>query len=123
MAVFHRRPVPFAAVLTVAAAMTAAPAAGAAPSSFRTSFETTDPAPTWENTPETPAKGVVPGAGEITPTAATDHDLATTWQVPSAHGTLTADLSGTYKYFKLDLAAAPGAAKTSVAEVELLGHR
>ncbi|MBB4683143.1 GH92 family glycosyl hydrolase [Amycolatopsis jiangsuensis] len=31
--------------------------------------------------------------------------------------------SGTYRYYRLDLAAASGAAKTSVAEVELLGHR
>lgn len=83
MAVFRRRLVPFAAVLAVAATTTAAPPAGAAPSSFRTSFEAADPAPTWQNTAET----------------------------------------ATYKYFKLDLTAAPGAAKTSVAEVELLGHR
>ncbi|WP_326954343.1 hypothetical protein [Amycolatopsis sp. NBC_01286] len=87
----------------MAAAMIAAPAASAAPSSFRTSFETTDPAPTWENT--------------------LDRRQAQTFPWRQETRVFTPAQNGTYKYFKLDLAAAPGAAKTSVAEVELLGHR
>jgi predicted alpha-1,2-mannosidase len=35
----------------------------------------------------------------------------------------TPSQSGTYRYYRLDVAAAPGAAKTSIAELELLGHR
>ncbi|GLY43267.1 alpha-1 2-mannosidase [Amycolatopsis sp. NBRC 101858] len=121
MAVLRRRLVPFAAVLAIAAAATAAPPAGAAPSSFRTSFEAADPAPTWQNTPDTPARGVAPGAGlpgEVTPTAvtgtgtpdhdaakATDHNPATTWQAPAPHGTLTADLTGTITTYTLTAAA------------------
>lgn len=84
MAVLSRRLVPFAAVLVMAAATAAAPPASAAPSSFHTSFEASEPAPTWQNTPAQ---------------------------------------AGAHQYFRLDLAAAPGAAKTSAAEVELLGHR